>query len=528
MEADTLPLSGRVIAFMDIGTNSVRLLLVRINANQSYTVLSDQKETVRLGEGEFIEQYLQPEAMQRAILVCHKFAEMARSYHAEEIVAVATAATREAQNRDDFIRRLKREAQLDVRVVSGKEEARLIFLGVVSGVYLGDQQALFIDIGGGSTEIILGNQREYLHLDSLKLGAIRVTSLFFLPDETTPVTPVRYAVLKQFVRNALLRTAQQLQGRQMDLAFGSSGTAENLGDIAAYHFYNRARQRDDVFSHAQLKEVIQMLCDMPLEERRRVPGINPGRADIILGGAAILDTIMEELHLPDLHITDRGLRDGLLIDYLSRSEQAPLFTGVSVRERSVLQLGRTCNIDEAHARHVAQLALELFDSARQIHLHRFSSKERELLEYAALVHDVGAFLSYNNHQAHSYYLVRNYDLLGFYQNEINLIALAAFFHRKALPSKKKHLEFAELDKRSQKLVRLYAVVLRLAENLDRSHRSSVEHARFCQGKGKSVVLELTSNSDIQLEVWGTQNHLPAFRKIFDRDLTIEVRQAAAD
>ncbi len=170
---------SHVAAFIDIGTNSLRLLLVRINPNHSYTILSDQKEIVRLGEGEFIDQYLRPEAMQRAALVAKRFTNMARSYGAEEVIAVATAATREAENREEFLRRLHREAQLDVKIVSGREEARLIYLGVVSGVHLGDKKALFIDIGGGSTEIILGGQEQYTHLDSLKLGSYTLEFLIF-------------------------------------------------------------------------------------------------------------------------------------------------------------------------------------------------------------------------------------------------------------------------------------------------------------------------------------------------------------
>lgn len=161
MESTWKNIEGRVVAFIDIGTNSLRLLLVRINPNRSYTVLSDQKEIVRLGEGEFVDQYLQEEAMNRAVLVAQRFSAMARAYRAEEIIAVATSATREAQNREEFIRRLKREAQIAVHTISGREEARLIYLGVVNSVHLGDKHAMFIDIGGGSTEVVVDNQEQY-------------------------------------------------------------------------------------------------------------------------------------------------------------------------------------------------------------------------------------------------------------------------------------------------------------------------------------------------------------------------------
>lgn len=512
----------RVVAFLDIGTNSMRLLLVRINANRSFTVLSDQKEIVRLGEGEYVDQFLQPEAMQRAAMVARRFAAMARAYNAEEIIAVATSATREAENQGDFLRLMKREAQLKVHTVSGREEARLIYLGVVNGVHLGDKQAIFIDIGGGSTEVIVGNQQQYQHLDSLKLGAIRLTSVFFLPGEDEVVSKARYALIQNYVRNAAVRTVQQVKSFSIDLAFGSSGTIENLADIAALNLLNRPRERDDVLTYDQLQETIQMLCGLPLEERRRVPGINPARADIIIGGAAIIDVLMQELELQELHISERGLRDGLLIDYLSRAENKQLLEGDSVRARSVLQLGRTCGVDEQHARHVADLALELFDCAKKEELHKFGERERELLEYAALIHDVGIFLSYSNHHQHSYYLIRNADLLGFDQNEITLLATAALYHRKTMP-KKKHPQFAALDKKSQRIVQLFALFLRLAESLDRSHTGAVEHACLRDKKNDAILLDLQARTDCQLELWGVQAHLRAFRKVFKKDLLVEAR-----
>ncbi len=208
---------GRTVAFIDLGTNSVRLLLVRINANHSYSTITQQKEVVRLGEGEFVDQYLQPEAMSRAALVCRKFVELSHSYGAQEIMAVATSATREAKNQAEFLRRLRRAAELDVRVIPGKEEARLVYLGVSSGVHLGKKQALFLDIGGGSTEVIVGDQRQYRYLDNLRLGAIRLTSLYFLPSETDAVAPERYALVQRYVRNASVRAIQQIKKHSLDI-----------------------------------------------------------------------------------------------------------------------------------------------------------------------------------------------------------------------------------------------------------------------------------------------------------------------
>jgi len=516
---------GRVVAFMDVGTNSVRLLLVRINPNHSYATLTQQKEVVRLGEGEFVDQYLQPGAMDRAALVCRKFAELSRSYGAEEIIAITTSAVREAKNQSDFLRRLRQEADLDVRVISGKEEARLIYLGVSSGVNLDGKEAAFIDVGGGSTEVIAGDHRHYHFLSSLNLGAIRLTSLFFLPGENGPVTSERYALLQRHVRMSSVLTLQQMRQYRFDLLFGSSGTAENLTDIAARALHNRERQREDVLPYRDLKQVIELLCALPLEARRKVPGINPERADIIIAGAAIIQTLMQNLKFSELHvISDRGLREGLLIDYLSRGEHAQLIRGLSVRERSVLQLGRACGFDETHGKHVAQLALELFDSAERIGLHHLGAHERELLEYAAQLHDIGTFLSYNNHHVHTYYLIRNAEMLGFDQSEIGLMATTALFHRKALPTKK-HAEMKELDKRSRKVVQTLSVLLRLAEVLDRSHTRAVKHVKLRATGKNGLALEIDAGHDCQLELWGVQGQLKAVQRVLDREIQIKVISA---
>lgn len=505
---------------MDIGTNSIRLLLVRITPDHGYTVLSQQKEVVRLGEGEFADGRLQPEAMRRAALVCRTFADMARAHGAREIVAVATAATREATNQREFARLLAQEAGLHVHTIAGLEEARLIYLGVSAGVHLGDRRALFVDIGGGSTEVVLGDQHQHFLLDSLKLGAIRLSALFFVPGEAGPVSPDRFALLQNHVRNTAVRTVQHLgELPPPELAIGGSGTIENLADIAVRHFHKRARLRDDRLTFDQLQAVVRLLCALPLEERRRLPGINPVRADIIVAGAAILETLMDMLALPEIRISDRGLREGLVEDYLRRTQPGRL-GDLTVRERSVLQLGRACGFDEAHAQTVKRLALELFDSAAAIGLHNFDAQARELLGHAALLHDIGAFLSYSNHHAHTYYFIRNADLLGFDQTEIAVIALLGRFHRKGMPDWAELPDFVMLDKRSRRIVRRLSPLLRLAESLDRSHAGLVARAELVAVGPRQVSLDVSAAQDCQLELWGAQAGVPLFEAVYECQLVV--------
>ena len=509
-----------VVGFMDIGTNSIRLLLARINPNHTFTTRTQQKETVRLGEGEFSKYRLQPAAIQRAVQVCARFARMARSRGAKEIVAVATAATREARNRRQFVNRLKKEAALDVHVVSGKEEARLIWLGVSSGTNLADREAVFIDVGGGSTEVIVGNQQRYRYLDTLRLGAIRLHSMFFKPSETGPVSRGRYKEIQQYVRNAAVHTVQHVRRYKPDLGIGSSGTIMNLAEMASRRSDGRPPARKDLLTLDQLERTVEHLCSLDLANRREVPGLNPERADIIIPGAAIVQTLMEELGLRRIQVSDRSMRDGLPLDHLARGEHARLLRKMTFRERSVLQLGQACDFDEAHARNVARLALGLFDTARQAGLHDMGQWERDLLEYASLLHDVGAFLSFSDHEVHSAYFVRHADLLGFDETEIAILANTVMFHRRNAP-RKKHPALAGMSPSAQQIVRVLSVFLRLAESLDRSHMGVVRCAHLLVKGRSKAVLEVNSKEDCQLEIWGVQNHVKVFKRIFERDLSIE-------
>ncbi|HLG10989.1 MAG TPA: Ppx/GppA phosphatase family protein [Dehalococcoidia bacterium] len=511
------------VAFMDFGTNSVRLLVVRIEPNLACTVLHQLKETVRLGDGEFARHLLQPQAIERTVAAARRFADVARAAGADEIVAVGTAATREADNRQAFLRKLAAEAGIELRIVSGKEEARLIYLGVASGVDLGTRQAFFIDIGGGSTETAVGTQDEAAYLNSLKLGAIRLTNQFLRGVEG-PVSPDLYERIRTHVRNEASRTLTDLRAFDIDLAVGSSGTIENLADVCIRAFKDRSRQPDDVLTYADLRRGIRMLCSLPLEDRRSVPGINPIRADIIIGGAAILDVLMEELGLRELRISDRGLRDGLLRDYLARHGHSDVVSGMPLRSLSVLQLARACRFNEQHARQTAALALQLFDSARKAGLHALGEWERELLDHAALLHHIGSFLTYTSYQKHSHYLIRNADLLGFDELEVTLMALIVLNHRGSL-QRRRNPELVALPVDSQKAVFVLSALLRLAENLDRGQAGNVSSAEFLTSGAGRIALELSPARDCQVEVSGLESQRDVFQRVFGRRLEIKVRHA---
>lgn len=518
---------GRVVTFIDMGTNSIRVLIVRLNPNHSYTILSRQKQQVRLGEEEYEEEELTPAAMDRAVMVIRKFTDLARTFNSEEFVAVATSATREASNREEFLHRIRQEAQLDVRVISGREEARLIYLGIVSGTHIGDRSAVCIDIGGGSTEVAVGDARECHLLDSFRLGAIRLANLYGTSGEKGVVSPELYRKMQQHVRGTILHAAEKIRNLKPDCAVGSSGTIMNLAEIAqkALHAVNGAPAATaPAISYKDVKKVIDLLSPLTLEQRRKVPGMNPERADIIIAGAVILEIFMKETAISEIAVTGRGLQDGLLVDYLSRMDNFPLLGELSPRQRSVLQLGRSCGINEVHARTVTSLVLEMFDTARTRKLHDFSEAERELLEYAAFLHDIGSFISYTNHHAHSYYIIRNSELLGFNEREVNFMALLTRFHRKKSPRKKDPV-ITGLDARDQRALLMLSSFLRLGESLDRSHAALVQHVRFSSVTGDTAHLEILTRGDCQLEVWGIGNESRAFEKAFGKRLVIDVVEA---
>jgi exopolyphosphatase/guanosine-5'-triphosphate,3'-diphosphate pyrophosphatase len=512
--------NGRVVTFIDIGTNSVRLLVVRLNPNHSYTILSRQKQQVRLGEGEFDEDEIQPEAIERLIVVCKNFTDLARTFSTEEFVAVATSAMREAANQNEILHLLRQEAQIDIRVISGQEEARLIYLGVASGVHIEDRQAFFIDIGGGSTEVAIGSDRTYQYLESFRLGAIRLTNLYFPREITGPVSTDQYKRIQHHVKDTIIHSVRKIRSLKPALAIGSSGTIMNLAEIAQKVIHQHSNNGDPVLSYRDLQKMIDLLCSLPLDQRRNVPGMNPERADIIIAGAAILETFMKELGLDSILTTGRGLQDGLLVDYLSRMDAFPLLGELTPRQRSVLQLGRSCGINEVHARTVTSLVLELFDSAKEQGLHNYSDNERELLEYATFLHDIGSFISYSNHHAHSYYIIKNSELLGFDQKEITFMANIARFHRKKAP-KKKDPEVMELESRERDSLRVLTTFIRLSESLDRSHTALIQHVKFTRVDKECIHLEVIARGDCQLEIWGVEAEKKAFEKVFEKQLVIE-------
>ena len=510
------------IAAIDIGTNSVHMIVVRVRPDLSFEVIDREKSMVRLGAGGLNGRALTTEAMTSALQALSTFRRLADSHGVDEIVAVATSATREARNGGEFLARVERETGIRPMVITGAEEARLIHLAAVYGVDVGSGRAVVIDIGGGSVEITLGTGAAIQLARSFKLGVIRLTEGWVRSD---PLSSQDERRLEKHIRDEIGRFCEQIAEIGFDRVIGTSGTILSLGMVAATAARGEPppELRNLRVPSKQIRRVRKDVQQRNLESRLTIPGLDPRRADVVVAGAVLLDTILRRLGAEDITLCDLALREGLVLDYVRRHtrEIAQVDRIPDVRRRSTIELAERCNYYAAHAQHVARLALALFDQTRATH--GFSDREREWLEYAAIMHDVGVHISYPRHHRHSYYLIKHGDLRGFEPEEIDTIALVARYHRRGTP-KKSHEEYARLPHRLRQTVRVLASILRVAESLDRSH-AQVISALEMRDADDHVLVQLRTSGDAELEVWAAGRHLDPFSKVMQKPVRLGVEKS---
>jgi len=507
------------IAAIDIGTNSLHMIVVRVRPDMSFEVIDREKEMVRLGAGGLDGRSLTPEAVHAALQVMSKFRRLAESHRVDEIVAVATSATREAKNGAEFLQTITEETGIRPRVISGTEEARFIHLAAVYGVGVPGDMAVVVDIGGGSVEITRGAGANPERGRSFKLGVIRLTERFVKSD---PLSPRDERKLLRYIDGEVGKYLDQISHAGFDRVIGTSGTILSLGAVvsAGQGLAADAPLRNRRIPAKQLHRVRKALASLDLQERLRVEGLEPRRADLAVAGAILLDAILRRLGANEITLCDLSLREGLVLDYIARHRQqiAQADRYPDVRRRSVIELGERCNYWTEHANQVARLAVALFDRTRAIH--GLTDREREWLEYAALLHDVGVHISYERHHKHSYYLIQNGDLRGFEPDEIETIALVARYHRQATP-KRRHTGFAHLGRRRRATVRTLAAILRLTESLDRSHSQPISDFEL-HDREDDALLQVHTSGDAELELWAAARHAAAFERLLGKPLRVEI------
>jgi len=505
------------LAAIDIGTNSIHMIVVRVREDLSFEVVDREKSMVRLGAGGLDGKALTTEATTGALRALTTFKRIADSHKVDTILAAATSATREAPNGGEFLARIESQTGIRPRVIAGQEEARLIHMAATYGVNVGASRAVVIDIGGGSVELTLGDAAGLRLARSVKLGVIRLTQGYVKSD---PLSGRDERRLIKHVRQNVDGICRQMVAAGFDRVIGTSGTILSLGTVATAVARGTVptELRNLRVPAKHIRRLRRQIVETDEKERLALPGLDPRRADLTVAGAVLLDTILQRLGADDLTLCDLALREGLVLDYIRRHqkeivhiEQIP-----DVRRRSVLELAERCNYYADHARHIVQLSLALFDQTRAIH--GLTDHEREWLEYSALMHDIGSHISFGRHHRHSYYLITNGDLRGFQPEEIEIMALVARYHRRSTP-KAEHEEYSRLSSGRRRTVRTLAAILRVAENLDRSH-SQVISGLAVRARKANVKLELTAAGDAELEMWATARHVAPFEEVVGRPVRL--------
>ena len=509
------------IAAIDIGTNSIHMIVVQVRPDLSFEVVDREKEMVRLGAGGLDGRNLTPTAVAAALQTLGKFKRVAESHKVDEIIAAATSATREAENGGDFIAQVDREIGIRIRVISGTEEARLIHLAAGYGVDVGGSTAVVVDIGGGSVEVTLGTATQMALGRSFKTGVIRLTERFVRSD---PLSGRDERRLTKHLNKEMGGYLDQIARRGFDRVIGTSGPILSLGTLALSSEGERVEDvRNRRVPAKALRRLRKRIVDASIEERLRIPAMDPRRADLSVAGSILFDTIVRRLGADEFTLCDLALREGLVLDYIHRNsarirkvERYP-----DVRRRSVVELGERCGYWSEHAQQVARLSLAIFDQTRSVH--RFTDREREWLEYGALLHDIGVHISYERHHRHSYYLIKNGDLRGFDPQEIEVIALIARYHRQATP-KKSHDGYGDLKGPLRKVVKTLAAMVRLAEGLDRSHAQALAGVEMYP-RTDDYLVRLRAAGDAELELWAAHRHVAPLEAILGRPLRFEVSGA---
>jgi len=504
------------IAAVDVGSNSIHMVVAQVEADGRFRVLDRAKDMVRLGRKTLSKGRLSAEAINAGVRTLSAFRTLAERQGVSRITAVATSAVREASNGGDFIARVEDDVGLRVKVIPGREEARLIFLGVRHAIDLSGKPTLLVDIGGGSVEFILVEQGEPLALESHKIGVARLSERFFSHD---PPAAAEIAALETHLTDLLDPMLGEFRKHRVRRVVGTSGTMLNLigiaghlqgGDPPELHLNNFAVDAEAI------GKLRRQLCRATRVERLKLKGLDAKRADLIVAGAVLTDLVLQRLGAKQLVACTWALREGVLLDFIARHrkhiEENERFS--TPRGRSVARLARHLGETSEHGPRIARLALRIFDQLED--LLRVDHSARELLEYAVLLHDVGHHIDHANHHRHSYYLITNGELFGFSRDELEILGLVARYHRKAAP-KPSDPEYRALAQKARHMVRALAGILRVADALDRTHYGVVRDIAASR-RGRRVTLQVTTVGDAQLELWEAQQRAGLLQDVLGLDV----------
>jgi exopolyphosphatase/guanosine-5'-triphosphate,3'-diphosphate pyrophosphatase len=505
------PSSRERLAAVDIGSNSIHMIVVAAEPTGGYRVLGREREMVRLGKTGFGNGILSEAAVRDGLEALVKMTTLARLKGAERVVAVATSAVREATNGADFLARVKAQTGLDVQLLTGVEEGRLIYRAVREVVDLGPGPAAIVDVGGGSTEWIATRGGEVEQIVSLTLGSLR--SAVELRGD--PPTDSSIARLRRRIQR---RLAKSVPRALIERLVATSGTAVACADLVDWFADRPWKDLSGSLREVRAKDLAQLVERLRPLRRRQIadlPPVGRPRSDSLFAGAVLLQELIGHAGVDRFQVSDRALREGLVLAALGRPIPG---TGEpeDLRRRQVLQLAERAGSVYRHNLQSARLAVRLFDVTASFH--GLGTREREWLEYAALLHDIGYSIHYRGHHKHAYYLITNAVLDAFDQREIEIIAHVARYHRGATP-KAGHPTLAPLKPWQQRTIRKLAALLRVADALDRTHASRVDEI-YCSIRGDRVTLEVLSRYDVSLELEAAREHGRFFERVFDCQLRL--------
>jgi exopolyphosphatase/guanosine-5'-triphosphate,3'-diphosphate pyrophosphatase len=492
------------------------MVVARITPS-GFEVITREKNQTRLGEGGGDMKELSATAMERGIHALRHMKKIADAHQAH-VVAVATSAVREANNAEEFVKRARDEAAIDIEVISGLEEARLIHSAVLRALPLTGVESLLIDIGGGSTEVVVFTSTTEHFARSFKLGSVRLTHRFFPSPQATKSELLE---ARQFIASSIEPARKGLRRRNPRKAIVTSGTGETLARMCSFLGTGDAPRSMNgaTFSRQQLNTIVRAIADAPdIATRSEIPGIDSTRADIILAGAIILEEFATALDVSEFTYCDFALREGLLFNEMQRLTPGGTDDIRHVALASATKLAMRCDDDFPHAQALARLACTLFD---QLSKHfELDINDRLYLETASLLANVGITVSHAKHHLHSYYMIRNADLLGLTDDEIEVIAQIARYHRKGEP-KLSHESFRTLSTQDQNRVRLLSSILRVAIGLDRTHDGRIENVKVSVTKTDiTITISASQKIDIDLNVYAANERTALLAEVFEHNVVV--------
>ena len=505
------------LAAIDIGTNSIHMVVVKVTTRYSFDVIKQEKEMVKLGAGVFATNHLSDRAYRDGLETIRRYVSLADQLGVDEIITAATSAIREARNGGEFLDEVVAKTGLAPQVISGKEEARLIFLAVRNAIALQNENALVIDIGGGSTEAVVGNTTEVLFRSSMKLGVRRLLDMF---ENEGPIGREAQGVLESHIKYLARDVMEEAKACGFSQVIGTSGTIRTLGEAA--HLQTGGNDlrtvNAEIVSLEDIEQLTTRLLEMPLKKRAEVEAINKRRADAIHLGGVLLVQLLRLADAKQITLCDASLREGLIIDYIQRYSQKELSFPLheDLRHRSAAQLARKYNSDLEQKAHVAHLAVQLFDQLQKVH--DLDDAERNLVEHAAMLYGIGQYIGFGRYHKNSRYIIKHSGLRGFTNEEVLLIGHIVRYHRKAKP-KKKHKKFSRLTKEQQQTVRILAGILRIAIGLDNTKNQLVE-AVTCQLSKNKISIHPVSNDRIELELWEARRNRELLQEVLGREIVI--------